>query len=67
MMSEQRERTDPAIQWLAAWVAEGREALAAAPPGPTAQEILAADRARLDPLVEPVELPALRQPGERES
>jgi predicted transcriptional regulator len=35
-------------QWLDEWIRLGEEALRDAPPGPTAREILEADRARLD-------------------
>jgi len=64
-MTKPREETNPAIEWLAAWVAEGREALA--PAGPAASEIPAADRARLDPVVEVRELRSPRDPRDRET
>ena len=35
--------------WLEEWVRLGEEALKSAPPGPTAAEILAAGRTRLEP------------------
>jgi hypothetical protein len=35
--------------WLRAWLALADEALKDAPPGPSAREILAADRNRLEP------------------
>ncbi len=36
-------------QWLEEWLKLGEETLRNAPPGPTATEILAADRNRLEP------------------
>ena len=36
-------------QWLEEWLRLGEETLRNAPPGPTATEILAADRNRLEP------------------
>lgn len=41
------ERQSPA-QWLAEWIQLGAETLANSPPGPTATQILAADRDRLE-------------------
>jgi hypothetical protein len=38
-----------ASEWLVAWLKLGEEALRDAPPGPTATEILEADRNRLEP------------------
>lgn len=35
-------------EWLAAWIRLGEESLRHAPPGPTASEVLAADRRRLE-------------------
>ena len=37
-----------AEQWLEEWLRLGQETLRDAPPGPTATEILAADRSRLE-------------------
>jgi hypothetical protein len=42
------EKRRAAEQWLAEWTRLGAETLADAPPGPTATEILAADRNRLE-------------------
>lgn len=45
--TEEDLRRAAAQQWLAEWIKMGEEALRDAPPGPTATEILAADRDRL--------------------
>lgn len=42
------QRRAAAEQWLAGWLKLGEETLYDAPPSPTATEILAADRSRLD-------------------
>jgi hypothetical protein len=46
--TEEDLRRAAAQQWLAEWIKMGEEALCDAPPGPTATEILAADRDRLE-------------------
>lgn len=43
------QRRAAAEQWLAEWLKLGEEMLRNAPPGPSATEILAADRNRLEP------------------
>jgi hypothetical protein len=45
---DQAQQQASAEQWLADWIKLGEETLRDAPPGPTATEILAADRNRLE-------------------
>lgn len=46
--ADQAQRRAAAEQWLAEWLKLGAETLRDAPAGPTATEILAADRNRLE-------------------
>lgn len=46
--ADEAQRRAAAEQWLEEWLKLGEETLRDAPPGPTATEILAADRNRLE-------------------